>query len=915
PCQVLTYDGNGNLAAETDYYYDNGAVGTACGAAGTPSVTGVGNLTGHDETNYSAGSTAPRGNVTTEVHKCFIPSTGATCTDSVITHTYDETGQVLSTTDAIGNATGDTAHHTTTYDYTDNFTEGGPAPGNTNAYLTKTTYPQTNGISHIQSYTYAYQDGQLTSSTDQNRQTTTYSYKDSSGTDDHLRRLKSVTGPPDPNNQKANTLYTYYDGSRASTVEQNIDGRYTLAWTQFDGLGRAHRTATLNDEDANNQYDQVDTCFDGRGEKIFQAYPYRSTGFNVTKACSNSQQSGEAFTYDALGRLTATTHTDGNTVTTDYSQFPTVTVTDETQRARQNKTDALGRLRVVLEPDANGNFSYETDYLYDALDNLTQVNQNGDGSQPRVRSFIYDSLSRLLTATNPESGTINYSYDADGNLLFKTSPAPNQASGGTATQTISYCYDSLNRLTGKAYNAQGCPLQSPAASYFYDQSSIAGFPGLTSQYPVGRLVASSTSAAGMQGGAGSFFSYDVMGRMISETEFNQDVSPPALNQAFQYAYKLDGSLQSITYPSGRRIDYEYNRAQRPLSAVDAADKINYYTGALYTPFGAPRQMVYGSTSSFAGIIWTNNYNARMQPTLLSATAVGQPTVLSMGYDFNSCNGNGGNNGNVCQLINGKNGTRNQSFNYDNLNRLLSASSGTWSESFGYDPWGNLLLKNTTGTVAPESPINLTVSGKNQVTNWCYDAAGNLVGPNGNCASYTQPVPSHPFENVFDSENRLTSAKNTAGITTTYNYDADGQRVEKLNADGSGMLYWYGPGGEVLEETDLAGNMTAEYVFLGGKRIARLDFPNACSFSFPVHYYFADHLGSADVVTGANGNIEEESDYYPFGGERVVTDLGIGNNYKFTGKERDPETGLDYFGARYYGSSIGRFVTPDWAATA
>ncbi len=125
--------------------------------------------------------------------------------------------------------------------------------------------------------------------------------------------------------------------------------------------------------------------------------------------------------------------------------------------------------------------------------------------------------------------------------------------------------------------------------------------------------------------------------------------------------------------------------------------------------------------------------------------------------------------------------------------------------------------------------------------------------------------------------------------------------------GAGTLYWYGSGGEVLEETDLSGTLQNEYVFFGGKRVARYSATNGYSF------YFSDHLGSADVVTDALGNIKEESDYYPFGGERIVTDLGIGNNYKFTGKERDPETGCDYFGARYYCNPIGRFITPDWAA--
>jgi RHS repeat-associated protein len=65
-----------------------------------------------------------------------------------------------------------------------------------------------------------------------------------------------------------------------------------------------------------------------------------------------------------------------------------------------------------------------------------------------------------------------------------------------------------------------------------------------------------------------------------------------------------------------------------------------------------------------------------------------------------------------------------------------------------------------------------------------------------------------------------------------------------------------------------------------------------------------------VVTSATGVVEEESDFYPFGGERIVANLISDQNYKFTGKERDFETNLDYFGARYYAFNFGRFITPD-----
>jgi RHS repeat-associated protein len=79
----------------------------------------------------------------------------------------------------------------------------------------------------------------------------------------------------------------------------------------------------------------------------------------------------------------------------------------------------------------------------------------------------------------------------------------------------------------------------------------------------------------------------------------------------------------------------------------------------------------------------------------------------------------------------------------------------------------------------------------------------------------------------------------------------------------------------------------------------------------VRYYFQDRLHSTNIVTDCCGNILNESDYYPYGGEIVVSGSDP-NRYKFTGKERDSESGLDMFGARYYGSSLGRFMTPDWA---
>ena len=76
--------------------------------------------------------------------------------------------------------------------------------------------------------------------------------------------------------------------------------------------------------------------------------------------------------------------------------------------------------------------------------------------------------------------------------------------------------------------------------------------------------------------------------------------------------------------------------------------------------------------------------------------------------------------------------------------------------------------------------------------------------------------------------------------------------------------------------------------------------------------FRTILGSASVITDAAGNVQQRYFYYPYGGQQSAVGSDP-NHYKFNGKERDTESGLDMFGARYYGSSLGRFMTPDWAA--
>jgi RHS repeat-associated protein len=271
---------------------------------------------------------------------------------------------------------------------------------------------------------------------------------------------------------------------------------------------------------------------------------------------------------------------------------------------------------------------------------------------------------------------------------------------------------------------------------------------------------------------------------------------------------------------------------------------------------------------------------------------------------------GADNGNVFGIINYKDNSRSQIFAYDPLNRLASAQNlGTdcsqtvlggdkkfWGNTYTYDAWGNLFQKTKIQTACSGENLAVIVDETNQLLNgYGYDAAGNMT------LSATPPTQNY----IYDQENRITGADGY-----TYTYDADGNRVKKSNGTGAsaGTLYWYMTPG-IVAESDQAGTLKSEYVFFDGERVARRDLVTPTG----VFYYFSDHLKTASVITDSVGNIKAESDYYRWGGELQFV-ANNSNHYKFTGKERDSESGLDYFGARYYSNGLGRFISADWSAT-
>ena len=321
------------------------------------------------------------------------------------------------------------------------------------------------------------------------------------------------------------------------------------------------------------------------------------------------------------------------------------------------------------------------------------------------------------------------------------------------------------------------------------------------------------------------------------------------------------------------------------------------------------------------------FNSRLQPTQIGlGTTTTGTSLLKLNYDYGTTT----NNGNVLsQTItvptSGSPLVFNQTYTYDSLNRLASATetnntTQTWKQEFSYDRYGNRNFvtgsgHTTTMGSCPAAQCNPVLSTTNNRMSsgqgYSYDSAGNTTA---------DPL-SRTF--VYDGENKQTSVSNSGGAIGMYSYDGDGKRVKKIDATGT-MLFLYDAMGRLVEEAFSAVpppcakgddcaiplTVTTSYVYAGSRLLST-------ETSSGTTYMTADTLGTPRINTNGSGNVIARHDYQPFGEEIFTAQRTAAIGYaadtvkkKFTGYERDGETGLDFAEARMYSNTLGRFNTVD-----
>jgi YD repeat-containing protein len=659
----------------------------------------------------------------------------------------------------------------------------------------------TNALNQSTTNVYDFNTGLLTSTTDPNHQTTSYSY-------DSTWRLAQVNYPDNGQDTITHQETTF---PFSATLTSKIDpSKNKITTNIFDGLGRV-KQSQLYDPDEGTIY--IDTTYDALGRVHTHSNPYRGT--------PSSTDGTTTYNYDVFNRTISVVNPDNSTVTTNYATDTglMVTTTDEAGNQRRSWTDALGRMTQVNEPGGNPASlatPKRTFYTYDALENLTYVEQRGetaDSNQWRTRNFTYDSLSRLVAAANPESGTINYNYDPNGNVLTRT-----DARGIVTT----YHYDPLDRITEKDYSDGS----TPSVFFAYDSPSSWG---ATQTNIIGRLEEEWTGTSCCDTTA-EIYSYDQMSRITLNTQFTPNMGYHSVS----YSYNLAGALASATNGEGVTIGYNYDGMGRPTivtsSLIDSQHPATLFTvdpSVGYFPSGQLRKGSYGN-----GLVQSNVYNNRLQPCLLNVnssnvtlqtcndnTPSGNILDLWIGY------GTTNNNGNVLNW----NATGAQSFvrtyAYDGLNRLQSLNSTGSGGSFSwtYDNWGNRTAQTLTGGTGYSWSSLVDTRNRLLGSPYTYDAAGNLL-TDGN----------HTY--TYDAENRIATVD--GGTTASYVYNADGSRVEKLT--GNWLDYIHDLNGNTVAEVNANGWATG-YIYLAGSLLAQYD-------NSTTHFIHHDHLGSTRLVT-------------------------------------------------------------------
>ncbi|MDY6832780.1 MAG: RHS repeat-associated core domain-containing protein [Thermodesulfobacteriota bacterium] len=652
--------------------------------------------------------------------------------------------------------------------------------------------------------------------------------------------------------------------------------------TRLTGLGTNGLVNETVSTDINGNQTVARTVIDPATKTVTQTVDYPDASFNEVTVTTNgllqSRQSKTGvtttFSYDGLGRRTGATDSRTGTTVTHYN--------------------SLGQV----------------DYVEDAAGNRT--------------TFIYDAAGRRTTETNALGKTIRYAYNSLGQLAYKW---------GSAAEPVKFVYDAYGQMTQMHMFRNGSGWDGTERP-----SGSTGDPDITTwtyQPSTGLLTAKTDDEA-----KSTAYTYTVANRLATRTWARDNGT-----LVTTYAYDLNtGELTGIDYSDATPdVAYAYTRAGQVYTVDDVVGTRTFaYNSAL--------QPVTETIDGASGGL----YNKTITRTYETSGVVGRPTGLSLtgysvayGYEpstgrFSGVTWNTGAGENTATYAYVADSDLIDTLTMENLvtdfayepNRDLKTQV---RHTFGgadiaqYDYTYTALGQRETMDLTPDLPdtlveVNTTYTPDNLnqydaietggvTDNPVYDDDGNLTHQQG-------------MVYAWNGENRLISVTPATPVDgdkkVEFAYDYMGRRVKKsvytftagsyqLSA---ASLFVY-DGWNLIQELDGAGAVTKSYVWgldlsqslQGAGGVGGL---LAMADGTDTYLYCHDANGNVGrLVNAADGTVAAAYEYAPFGGLiHKSGDAADENVFRFSTKYWDGETGLYYYGYRYYLPEIGRWGSRD-----
>ncbi|MEQ4301023.1 RHS repeat-associated core domain-containing protein [Plantactinospora sp. B6F1] len=726
---------------------------------------------------------------------------------------------------------------------------------------------------------------------------------------DPLGRLTKVWEPGrDPATDDPTAEFSYlvrnHGANAVTTKSLQPDGTYETEYELYDGFMRPRQT---QEPAPGGGRVVTDTVHNSRGLEVRENGPYYNDappGPDVVIPDEQLLPSQTQTVYDHADRPVAeifkvggverwrTTHTYGHNrhdIDPPNGETPTTQI--------MNDEGQLLELRQYHGDSPTGAYD-STRYTYTKRGDIETVTDPAGN----VWRHHYDLRGRVIRSEDPDKGATTFTYNVADEKVTATD------SRGV---TLAYAYDPLGRLTALHEGSLAGPKR---AEWRYD-ALPDGRPARGLQTTATRYVDGNAYTVATTG-------LDAAGR-VTDSAYTIPASEGALAGTYRFttAYHTDGEVATEGLPAAgglpaEQLSFGFDRLGLPATLTGHS---SYVTEANYTPYGELARLRLST-----GDTWmTSSYEYERGTHRLSRAIVERQNasarLADLRYSYDAA-------GNVTRIADSGASPETQCFRQDHLRRLTAAwtpESGNCAtapsaaglggpapywHAWTFDKTGNRLSETrteksgattsssydypSTGHSQPHAVRAVSTTGPDGTTRsdtYGYDSTGNLT---------TRTRGGAGLDLVWDAEGNL--AGTTGAETTSYVYDADGNRL--IRRDKTGTTLYLG-GTEVHLGTGGAVTGTRYYEFAGRTVAVRTSADNK------LHWLALDHHGTPEIAVDAATQQVHRRRHTPYGELRGAAPDHWPGQKSFVGGTSDP-TGLVHLGAREYDPSLGRFISVD-----